>query len=127
MTRPFWDGCRRGRLLIPECSRCGHRFFNPIPACPRCLATGWRWTPSTGRGTLYSFSVVHRPPDPSFPVPYVLAIVALDDGVKMMTNIIGCAPGDVRIGMPVQVEFQPVSDDISLPCFRPAEGQPPTR
>ena len=75
---------------------------------------------STGRGTLYSFTTVHRPPRPEFDVPYTVAIVELDEGFHMLTNLVDCPPEALRIGLPVEVTFQPMSDEITLPMFRPA-------
>jgi hypothetical protein len=92
-------------------------------ACPHCLSTDWAFEPSTGRGTVYSYTVVHRPPQPGFDPPYVLAIVDLDEGWSMLTNVVGVEPGDVRIGQRVAVRFEDVTDEVALPCFAPATGE----
>nr|BFE38918.1 hypothetical protein GCM10010200_111690 [Actinomadura rugatobispora] len=80
LTRPFWEGTRRGELLIPRCADCGTRFFVPEPVCPGCLSADWSYEPSSGRGAVYSVTVVHRAPGPGFEVPFALAVIDLDDG-----------------------------------------------
>ena len=120
LTQPFWDGCARGRLLLPHCRACGRHFFRPEVACTHCFATDWRWAEASGRGTLYSYSIVHRAPAPGFAVPLVLAVVELEEGPAMMSNLVGCAHEDIRIGMALQVRFEPVAERVHLPRFAPA-------
>ena len=93
--------------------------FIPQPLCTRCQSDALEWVESTGRGTVYSHTVVHRPPRPAFAVPYVVAIVELDEGWHMLTNLIDCRPEEVCVGMPVEVAFRPASEAITLPYFRP--------
>jgi hypothetical protein len=119
LSRPHWDGCREGVLRVQRCRDCGHFVFIPQPLCTRCQANALDWVTSTGRGTVYSHTVVHRPPRPSFAVPYVVAIVELEEGWHMLSNLVECRPEDVRIGMPVEVAFREMSDAITLPYFRP--------
>lgn len=121
LSRPHWDGCREGVLRFQRCADCGAAVFIPQPVCPGCFGDTLAWVASSGRGTLYSYSVVHRPPSPAFRVPYVVAIVALEEGWHMLTNLVDCDPADAAIGMPVEVVFRPASEEITLPCFRPAE------
>jgi len=120
LTEEFWRATREHRLVRPVCSQCGHSHFTPQVACPHCLSTEWRYQPSTGRGTVYSHTVVHRPPGPGFDPPYVLAIVDLDEGWSMLTNVVGCDVHDVHVGQAVRVRFDPAGDDVVLPVFEPA-------
>jgi uncharacterized protein len=121
-TQPFWDGCREGRLLIRHCDACGEDHFYPRPFCPRCWSDRVEWKPASGRGSLYTYSVVHVNDLPPFNerVPYVAAIVELEEGPRVMTNIEGVEHGDLRVGMPVVVDFKAISDDVSIAIFRPA-------
>jgi len=119
LTRPFWDGCREGELRVQECQSCRIRFFTPLPACPKCRGVDWKWVVSPGTGTLYSFSVVHRPALPDRATPYVLAAIDLDDGWTMMSNVVTDAPDTLRCDQKVAVRFVPVSDEITMPMFAP--------
>ncbi len=123
LTGEFWAGVDRGELLRPVCGRCGRSFFTPQVVCPYCGAPDWRYEPSAGRGAVYSFTVVHRPPEPAFEAPYVLAIVDVTEGWSLLSWIVGCPPGEVRIGMDVEVRFTPGPDGALLPSFAPSEGQ----
>lgn len=120
LSEPHWSGCREGRLRVQRCRECGSHVFIPQPVCTHCLADALEWVDSSGRGTLYSFTTVHRPPRPEFEVPYVVAIVELEEGFHMLSNLVDCPPEQLRIGLPVEVEFRPVSEEIHLPLFRPA-------
>jgi uncharacterized OB-fold protein len=120
LSRPHWDGCREGVLRVQRCRDCGAYVFIPQPVCGACFGDGLEWVESSGRGTVYSFTRVHRPPRPAFEVPYVVAIVELDEGWHMLTNIVDCDVDAVEVGMPVEVTFRRMSDEISLPLFRPA-------
>ena len=120
LTRPFWDACKQGRLTYQRCDDCGKAFFRPEVACPHCLSQAWTWRDSAGLGTLYSFSVSHRAPTPAFTAPFVFAAVDLDEGYSMFSNLIGLEIDDAKIGMRLQVVFHPLSDEMTLPLFRPA-------
>jgi len=89
--------------------------------CTHCIATDWRWVQGSGRGSLYSYSIVHKAPAPGFVVPLVLAVVELEEGPFMFSNVVGCAHAQVRIGMPLQVQFDAVSPGIHLPRFHPSK------
>jgi uncharacterized protein len=119
-SEPFWSGCREGRLVLPVCPACGARALRAFAVCPQCTGTGLAWEQSAGRGVLYSWTVVWRPPDPAFVVPYAPAVVALDEGWWFLSAVVGCAPDELREGLVLQVEFHPASDDLALPYFRPA-------
>jgi len=120
-TEPFWSGCARQELLLRCCKACG-AFNAPTRYVCRCGCTELTWVPSSGRGIVYSFTVVHRAPDPSFKedVPYVIAIVELAEGVRLMSNIVSCSPEAVHIDMPVEVLFETVSEGVGVAKFRPA-------
>jgi uncharacterized OB-fold protein len=120
LTRPFWDACGEGRLVIPRCNACGRHFFRPEVACTHCFATDWKWVEASGRGTLYSYSIVHRAPAPGFETPLVLAVVELEEGCFLFSNVVGCEHADIRIGMPLRVTFEYVAPGIDLPRFKPA-------
>jgi uncharacterized OB-fold protein len=118
---PYWAACREQRLAVQRCSACGHLRFPPSVVCPKCLAFEHEWTPLSGHGTIYSFIVVHRPQHPGFfdVVPYNVAIVELEEGIRLHTNVVECANEDLRIGLPVEVVFEKQDDEITLPKFRP--------
>jgi uncharacterized OB-fold protein len=116
----FWDACDRSELVVQECGACGSRFFVPEARCPHCGADDWEWRPSGGTGFVYSYTVVHRSFRADLPPPYVVAAIQLDDGWTMMSNIVGCGPDDVHIGMRVEVAFAPSEGGRRLPRFVPA-------
>jgi uncharacterized protein len=119
-TLPFWEALAGGRLLVPECTACGRRFFTPEPLCIHCGSARWQWVPSPGSGTVYSVSVVHQPVNDAHQVPFALVIADLDDGWTMLTHVVGCAPDEVRIGM--RIRFDPdAARSRMLPLFRPAD------
>jgi hypothetical protein len=121
-TRPYWEGAGRGELLLQRCRDCGAFQHRPRALCVSCLSDAIEWQRASGRGRVYSFTVTHQNQAPPFrdATPYVLAYVELDEGPRLLSNIVGCAPESVRIGMPVAVEFQPAKGEIAVPRFRPA-------
>ena len=119
VSQPYWDGCRRGELLVQKCRDCGGLTFIPQVACMHCLSPELEWVRSSGRGTVYSYTVVWRPQMPAFEVPYVVAIIDIEDGYQMLSNIVDCDPATVHVGMPVEVKFEARSAEITLPYFRP--------
>jgi hypothetical protein len=122
LTSEFWEAARDHRLVRPVCSSCGRSHFTPQVACPHCLSTQWSYQPSCGTGAVYSHTTVHRPPGPGFDPPYVLAIVDVDDGWSLLTNIVDCPPEAVHIGQRVSVRFVDLGDRVSLPAFAPDGG-----
>ncbi|MCB1028354.1 MAG: Zn-ribbon domain-containing OB-fold protein [Microthrixaceae bacterium] len=120
-TQHFWDGAKNDRLLLQRCSRCDEAYFPPRPFCPTCSCRDVEAFEASGRATLYSYVISHRP-HPGFDGPYSIAVVQLEEGPRMMTNIVGCeqTPEALVLDMPVQVTFEAVADDISLPLFQPA-------
>ena len=117
----YWEGCRRHQLLYQRCAACDYRGLGAFTVCARCHATSSVWEASTGTGSLYSWTVVWRPPDPSFRVPYAPAVVRLDEGVWMMSAVVGCEPEALSEGLRLVVEFHAATDHITLPYFAPAE------
>ena len=122
ISAPHWDGCRQGELRVQHCRACEEYVFIPQSTCTRCLSSDLEWVTSTGRGQLYSYTVVHRPQRPSFKTPYVVAIVELEEGFHMLSNLIDCPEDAIRVGMALEAVFEPLSEEITLPYFRPAEG-----
>ena len=121
-SKPFWDAAHEGRLLVQGCPSCGHVQHPPRPLCLSCWDGALEWREASGFATIYSFTVAHRTSTKGFrdDTPYVVAIVETDEGARMTTNITGCDPASVRIGMRVAVVFDAVTDAVTLPRFSPA-------
>jgi len=121
-TKEYWDSCKRHELRIERCSNCGTYRFPPRAACHKCGSLKAEWTKVTGRGKVHSYCVAVEPVHPALKdkPPYSIALVDLEEGARMMTNIVDCDPYDVKIDMPVEVVFEDLTDEISLPKFRPA-------
>jgi uncharacterized OB-fold protein len=116
----FFEGARHSKLLVQRCASCGTLRHPPRPACAVCRSFDWDTVEATGRGTVYSYVVVHHPQVPAFDYPLPIAVVELEEGTRLVADLVGVAPDAVRIGMPVDVEFVAVDDDLTLPMFRPA-------
>ena len=122
LTQPFWDAAKRHELIIPRCSRCDAFFWYPRAACPRCLREDWEWTAVSGKARLHTFTVVRQPGNPAFQddVPYAYAIVQLDEGVRMISNIVDCEiPDGLAVDMRLEASFDDVTDEWTLVKFRP--------
>lgn len=121
-SRPFWEAAARHELVMPRCRQCDRLFFYPREVCPVCLASGIDGVPVSGRGHLYSYTVVHQPANPAFreDVPYVYALIQLAEGPRMIANLVDCPPDAARIDMPVVAVFDDVTPDVTLVKFRPA-------
>ena len=119
VSTPHWEGCRRGELMVQRCRACDGYVFIPQPVCTHCLSDDLEWVRSSGRGVVYSYTTVHRPQQPAFTTPYVCAIVEVEEGWHMLTNLVDVEPGDVRVGLPVEVVFHAFDGRITLPYFRP--------
>lgn len=117
VSAPFWEGCRSGELRYQRCEACGLSNFPPTEHCRQCLSADLSWQRSGGGGEIYSWTVVHRPVTAEFAPPYAPAIVTLDEGYQILTNIVGIAPDSVKIGLRVEVEFHAVGPDVTLPYF----------
>ena len=121
-SKPFFDALKERRLLIQRCQECGHAYYYPRPFCPACLSGRVEWVQASGRGKLYSF-VINQRAAPGFLAPYIIAVVELDEGPRMMTNLVDIEPDPefVRCEMAVEIVFDDVDDDFTLPRFRPIE------
>ena len=121
-SKGYWEACQRRELVIQRCGACGVLRHYPRALCPQCLSDAVEWVRCSGRGTVYTFTVTHQNQAPGFrdALPYVLAYVELDEGVRLLTNIVECAPEAVRIGMAVEVVFEDATPAVTLPKFRPA-------
>jgi uncharacterized protein len=123
-TQPYWEGCKNHELRVQKCTACGHCQFYPRLYCTACMSDRVEWVKTSGRGQVLSFTVVYRPVTRAFAaeVPYVVALITLDEGPQMMSNIVGCAPESVRIGMPVEVVFEDWTEEVSVAKFRPLQA-----
>ena len=122
-NKSFWEGCREHQLRFQKCQSCNHVRWPPGIICPQCYSKETSWITATGRGTVYTYAVYHQAFHPAFKgeLPYVTAIVALEEGPHFLTNIIGCAPEEVRCGMPVEVAWEDINQEFSLPKFKPGD------
>jgi uncharacterized protein len=123
LTEPFWDATRQREFLLQWCLRCDTPVFYPREVCPRCLEAQLEWRPASGRGVVYAVSVQYRPamPLPAFTDgPYTVALIELAEGVRVMSNVIGCPPDEVTVEMPVTLTWEALSDGRNLPQFQPA-------
>jgi uncharacterized OB-fold protein len=122
-VKPFWDATAEGRLVLPRCVECDTVVWYPRPFCPACASLKVRWVEASGRGTVYSFTI-NRRGQADLPAyrdagVYVLAYVELEEGPRVMTNIVDCSPDEVRIGQKVEVVFHDTGQGSALPRFRP--------
>lgn len=120
-TRPFWEATAAGQLVLPRCVECGATIWYPKSFCPLCASSSVAWMPASGRGTVYSFSITRKGAGVwAEHSPYVVAYVELDEGPRVLTNIVGCDVDDVHIGMAVSVVFHPTADGPAIYRFGPA-------
>lgn len=121
-SRGFWDAAHAGRLMIGSCGGCGSVHHYPRPFCPTCWSEDVTLVEASGRATLYTFSTVYRNELAPFNdrVPYVAAVVELEEGPRLMTNVVECDPASLTIGMALRVSFQELSPEVSAPVFTPA-------
>ena len=117
-TEFFWEGAAKGELRIQQCNACGALRHPPGPSCPECHAFDRSYVVATGRGTVYSYVVHRHPPIPGRELPVLVALVDLEEGTRLLAEVVDCEPEDLAIGMPVTVDFQRVDDDLTLPVFR---------
>lgn len=119
-NRAFWEAARKEVLVSQKCRQCGHRWLPPSSACPHCLSDEYEWTPLSGQGVIYTWTLVQRQYHPGYPPPYNVAIVELDEGVRILTNIVGGDPAGIHIGDRVSVTFTEIAEGVKLPHFRRA-------
>jgi uncharacterized protein len=120
----YWRAAREHRLELPRCKACGKMWFPPSQSCPHCNAADFTWTAVSGRGRIFSFVTYHRVYHPAFAgdVPYVVALVELDEGPRLLTNIVGVPPDQVACDMAVRVVFDDYSEDVAVPKFTPLDA-----
>ena len=125
-SQPFWDALARHELVVQRCGSCGRFWFPPANRCQHCWSERFAWTAVSGRGRLYSFTVFRRAyaPELADQLPYVVGVVELDEGPRLITNVVGCEPDEVRVDMPVEVVFEDLADGVVLHAFRPRESPP---
>jgi hypothetical protein len=131
MTRPapirtddnqaFWDAASARHLVAERCLKCGRLRHPPRPMCPACHSIEHEMVELAGTGAVYSYAILHYPQNPSFTYPVIAVLVDLDEGVRLVSNLVGVDPSDVRIGMPVQVTFQETEHEMAVPVFEPGE------
>ena len=125
LTAPYWDAAREGRLVVQECQACYQIWHPPLLRCPHCHAADPGWREVSGAGTVYTYTVVRHPTHFAFAgeVPYIIAMVELAEGPRLITALTGTEPGKVHVGQPVHVVFREVADGVVLPYFQPATGR----
>lgn len=119
-TQFFWDGAKDHKLLIQRCGACAALRHPPRPMCPHCNSLDWDTVKSSGRGTLFSFVMPQHPQFPWFEPGYIVALIDLEEGTRLVSNLVGIEPDEATIGMPVEVFFEHFDDGLVLPQFRPA-------
>ena len=121
VARPYWRGAKRREILIQKCGDCAELIHYPRPLCTGCFSSNLNWIRCTGYGTVYNYTVTYQSVIQGFDedLPYIFAIIELEEGVRMSTNLVGCDPDEVKIGMPVEAVFENINDEVSLPKFRP--------
>jgi uncharacterized protein len=121
-AQPFWNAAKEHKLMLPKCNGCGGVWFPPTTICPHCGSLDHGWMEATGKGKVYTFVTYHRLYHKGWDgeLPYVVAVVELDEGPRMMANIVGIEPAKVVCDMPVRVEFDDVTPDVTIAKFRPA-------
>ena len=117
---PFFDAARRHVLAVQHCAGCGTMRFPARTICSKCLSRDATWAPVSGRGTVFSFAIMHQAIHPGFAAetPYAVVVVELDEGPRLLSNLVDCPTADVHIGMPVEVVFDELTPDVTLPKFR---------
>ena len=121
-TAPFWEYCKKHELRMQKCTQCGHVRYPPGVVCPQCHSMEAEWTKLSGKGKIYTFCIYHQIYHEAYSkdVPYAVATIHLDEGPRMLSNIVGCKLEDIKVDMPVEVYFEDVTDGFTLPKFKPA-------
>lgn len=124
-SEEFWAFAADGALMLRGCNACGALMYYPRILCTRCMSTDLSWRRASGRGRVYAFTFVHRAPTEAFraEAPYPVAIVELEEGPRMMSNIVACAPEVLAIGLPVELQFAPRGESGAIPVFRPSSEE----
>lgn len=123
-TLPWWRAAAEHRLVVQRCGGCGHTRLPPAPVCPECRSADADWKQVSGRGEVYTYTVVHRPIAAGQRLPFVIAVIALEDagGVRILSNVVAVDPGDLAVGLPVEVVWEDMSAELAIPRFRPRRG-----
>lgn len=128
LDNQFWfEAAKEHRLVVQRCASCGTLRHPPGPACPECNSFAWDTVEASGRGTVYSYVVAHHPKHPAFDYPLLIAVVELEEGTRLITNLTGVTPEEVEIGMPVEVDWCDADPELTLPLFRPTDGPTTTQ
>ncbi len=120
-SEPFWEMAKKHELRLQKCSDCGAFRFPPAVVCPECTSMEAEWTAVSGRGRVFSFVIFHRPYHPAFKgdIPYGVAVVELEEGPRLLSNVVSCSPEEIRCDMPVVVVFEDITPEVTLPKFKP--------
>ena len=123
-TLPFWQAAAEHRLVVQRCTACEHTRHPPAPICPECRSSDADWKQLSGEGEIYTYTIVHRPIAANQELPYVIAVVSLEDsgGLRMISNVVDIDPDDLAIGLPVELVWEDMSADLAIPRFRPTAG-----
>ena len=123
LNRPHWEAAKKHQFLVQRCQDCGHMWFPPVPNCTTCLSTHYDWVPVKGTGKVHSFIVYHQGWLPGYlkSTPYNVAIVQLDEGPRLINNIVGIDNDDIKVDMPVEVTYEDISPEVTIPRFKPAK------
>ena len=122
ITLPWWQAASEHRLVVQRCTACGHTRLPPSPVCPECRSDESDWKEVSGRGEVYTYTLVHRPIAAGQELPFVIAVIALEDagGLRIISNLVGAKPAELEIGLPVELVWEDMSEDLAIPRFRPA-------
>lgn len=122
ITLPWWQAAAEHRLVVQRCSACGHTRLPPAPVCPECRSAESDWKEVSGRGEVYTYTLVHRPIAGGQQLPFAIAVIALEDsgGLRIISNLVDTEPDQLEIGLPVEVVWEDMSEDLAIPRFRPA-------
>ena len=122
-TLPWWQAAAEHRLVVQRCTACEHTRHPPAPVCPQCRSAESDWLPVAGRGEVYTYTVVHRPIAAGQELPYIIAVIALEDagGVRMISNLVGLDPDELEIGLAVELVWEDMSAELAIPRFRPVQ------
>ncbi|HVP31409.1 MAG TPA: Zn-ribbon domain-containing OB-fold protein [Myxococcota bacterium] len=126
VTLPFWQAAAQHRLVVQRCTACGRTRLPPAPVCPGCRSAEADWKELSGRGEIYTYTIVHRPIAAGQELPFVIAVIALEDagGVRMISNVVGARPEEVAIGAPVELVWEDMSAEVAIPRFRLVRRSP---
>jgi hypothetical protein len=122
-TLPWWEAAAEHRLVVQRCTACEHTRHPPAPICPECRSMESDWKEVSGKGEVYTYTTVHRPVAGNMELPFLIAVIALEEsgGLRMISNLVDVSPEDVEIGMPVELVWEDMSDDLAMPRFKPAK------